>query len=179
MTDRTLDQRFAEAMGQLIGPDFPKQIGLAVSGGGDSMAMLGLAHAWARVWGVGLHVATVDHGLRPESADEAALVARECATLGHSHSTLKWTWDGQGNVQDQARRARLRLLGAWCDGFSHVLMAHTADDVAETFLIRLARGSGVDGLSAMSARRNLDGFDVLRPCLDMTRAELRHYAKTN
>ena len=120
MTDRTLDQRFAEAMGQLIGPDFPKQIGLAVSGGGDSMAMLGLAHAWARVWGVGLHVATVDHGLRPESADEAALVARECATLGHSHSTLKWTWDGQGNVQDQARRARLRLLGAWCDGFSHV-----------------------------------------------------------
>lgn len=178
MTEKTLDQRFAEALGQLIGPDFPKTIGLAVSGGGDSMAMLALAHAWARVWGVQLSVATVDHGLRSESADEAAMVARECAELGHPHRTLRWEWNGKGNVQDQARRARLRLLSEWCDGFSHVLMGHTADDVAETFLIRLARGSGVDGLSAMTPRRNAYGFEIIRPCLEMTRDELRHYVDT-
>ncbi len=170
-----LDQRFAEAMGQLLGPDFPDEIGLAVSGGGDSMAMLTLAHNWTRHWGVGLRVVTVDHGLRPESADEAAMVAAECAALGWPHDTLCWHWDGTGNKMDAARRGRLALIDAWRGSLSHVLMAHTRDDVAETFLMRLARGSGVDGLAAMSARRQVGGMQVLRPCLDMGRAELRHY----
>lgn len=175
----TLDARFAQALGQLLGPDFPSDIALAVSGGGDSMAMLALAHSWARVWGVRLHVVTVDHGLRDESAAEAEMVAAECAALGHAHTTLRWHWDGQGNVMDAARRARLNLIGAWRGEIGHVLMAHNADDVAETFLLRLARGSGVEGLAAMRPRRPvLQGFDVIRPCLDMTRAELRHYART-
>ncbi|WP_300532880.1 tRNA lysidine(34) synthetase TilS [uncultured Mameliella sp.] len=171
----SLDQRFAEAMGQLLGPDFPSEIGLAVSGGGDSMAMLTLAHNWTRVWGVRLRVVTVDHGLRPESADEAAMVAGECATLGWPHTTLRWHWDGAGNKMDAARRGRLALIDEWRGALSHVLMAHTRDDVAETFLMRLARGSGVDGLAAMSARREVGGMQVLRPCLDIGRAELRHY----
>ncbi|WP_370631214.1 tRNA lysidine(34) synthetase TilS [Mameliella sp. CS4] len=162
-------------MGQLLGPDFPSEIGLAVSGGGDSMAMLTLAHNWTRVWGVRLRVVTVDHGLRPESADEAAMVAGECATLGWPHTTLRWHWDGAGNKMDAARRGRLALIDEWRGALSHVLMAHTRDDVAETFLMRLARGSGVDGLAAMSARREVGGMQVLRPCLDMGRAELRHY----
>lgn len=178
MTEQTLDQRFSDAMGQLLGPEFPTEIGLAVSGGGDSMAMLALAHAWTRGWGVRLRVVTVDHGLRAESADEAAMVARECATLGWPHDTLTWHWDGTGNVQDAARRARLDLIGAWCGDLRHVLMAHTADDVAETFLIRLARGSGVEGLAAMQPRRSVGAFDVVRPCLEMDRAELRFYART-
>jgi tRNA(Ile)-lysidine synthase len=71
------------------------------------MAMLALSHDWARHMGVGLWVVTVDHGLRPESAEEAAMVAAECAALGHPHATLRWRWDGQGNLQDAARRARL------------------------------------------------------------------------
>ena len=201
-------------MGQFLGPDFRTDIALAVSGGGDSMAMLGLAHNWARVWGVRLWVVTVDHGLRAASASEAEMVARECAALGHPHATLRWTWDGTGNVMDAARRARLELIDRWRLGLEHVLFAHTADDVAETFLMRLARGSGVDGLSAMqparsvmphgrSLKRALEAhecdqtetppipkrrvagvpaysrnFQVLRPCLDMSRAELRHYART-
>lgn len=173
----TLDARFAGALGQLIGPDFPSEIALAVSGGGDSMAMLALAHNWARVWGVSLRVVTVDHGLRAESAAEAELVARECKALGHPHDTLRWHWDGTGNVMNAARRARLDLIGAWRGTTRHVLMAHTADDIAETFLLRLARGSGVEGLAAMRARRDVaQGFTVIRPCLDMRRAELRHYA---
>ncbi len=137
--------------------------------------MLTLAHNWTRVWGVRLRVVTVDHGLRPESADEAAMVAGECATLGWPHTTLRWHWDGAGNKMDAARRGRLALIDEWRGALSHILMAHTRDDVAETFLMRLARGSGVDGLAAMSARRQVGGMQVLRPCLDIGRAELRHY----
>lgn len=200
----SLDQRFAEAIGAALGPDFPTDIALAVSGGGDSMAMLTLAHNWTRVWGLRLWVVTVDHGLRPEAATEAAMVAEECAALGHPHAVLRWHWDGQGNLMDAARRARLDLINRWRGGISHVLMAHTADDLAETFLMRLARGAGVEGLSAMAPLRrvHLPGpvlplpaadvtgacppqpatraaeFAVLRPCLDMRRAELRHYLRT-
>ncbi|WP_299929591.1 tRNA lysidine(34) synthetase TilS [uncultured Pelagimonas sp.] len=174
-----LDQRFAEAMGQLLGPDFPDEIGLAVSGGGDSMAMLALAHNWTRVWGVKLRVVTVDHGLRPESGDEAAMVAAECKTLGWPHDTRKWQWTGDGNLQDQARIGRLEIFDTWRGNMRHVLVGHTRDDLAETFLMRLKRGSGVDGLSAMLARRDVVGvdghFELLRPCLDMRRSELRHY----
>ncbi len=170
-------------MGQLLGPDFPKDIALAVSGGGDSMAMLALAHNWTQLWGVHLHVVTVDHGLRAESTAEAEMVAKFCADLGWPHTTLRWHWDGRGNVMDAARRARLDLIGGWLEphfpDISHVLMAHTADDVTETFLLRLARGSGVEGLAAMRPRRRTpQGFDVIRPCLEMSRAELRQYART-
>ncbi len=207
--ETSLDQRFAEAMGQLLGPHFPTDIGLAVSGGGDSMAMLYLAHNWTRVWGVRLWVCTVDHGLRPEAAGEAAMVARECAALGWPHATLKWTWDGQGNVMDRARQARLELIDRWCGEVRHVLMAHTEDDVAETFVMRLARGSGADGLAAMDATRRFsgifpcpsltsaevsgvlppsnppgegralgpEGFTVVRPLLEVRRADLRHYLR--
>ncbi len=202
MNDTPLVQRFAEAMGQLLGPDFPSDIGLAVSGGGDSMAMLYLAHNWTHTYGVRLWVATVDHGLRAASAAEAAMVAEECGALGWPHATLRWHWDGQGNVQDRARRARLDLIDRWRGDVRHVLFAHTLDDQAETVLMRLARGSGVDGLSGMRVTRdvvphpmgNVDlapdevsgacpprrnvcaGFRVLRPCLEMHRDELRHYA---
>ncbi|MCR8549335.1 tRNA lysidine(34) synthetase TilS [Salipiger sp. P9] len=142
-------------MGALLGPDFPSAIALAVSGGGDSMAMLTLAHNWAHVWGVRLWVVTVDHGLRPEAAGEVALVAETCAELGHPHALLRWRWDGQGNLMDAARRGRLEMIGRWRGGLAHVLLAHTRDDVAETFLMRLARGSGVDGLSAMAPMREI------------------------
>ena len=194
-----LPRRFAEEMGALIGPDFPSEIGLAVSGGGDSMAMLHLAAPWSRVMGVQLWVATVDHGLRAESAGEAAMVAEACAEMGLPHSTLKWGgWDGTGNLQAAARQARHSLLNQWRGGVAHILFAHTQDDQAETFLMRLVRGSGVEGLSGMTAAQTIHDpaitvaplavenmppkpstrhgdWQVLRPLLTTTRAELRHY----
>ncbi|MEJ6392456.1 tRNA lysidine(34) synthetase TilS [Gymnodinialimonas sp. 2305UL16-5] len=174
----TLPGRFAGQMGQLLGPDFPTAIGLAVSGGGDSMAMLALTHEWARIYGVTLRVATVDHGLRTESAAEAQMVARECADLGHAHDILHWQWNGQGNLQDAARRARLDLIAQWRGDLDHVLFAHTRDDQAETVLMRLLRGSGVEGLSAMAPMREMGGWQVLRPLLQETRADLRHHVTT-
>lgn len=194
-----LPQHFADAMGALLGPDFPTDLGVAVSGGGDSMVMLHLAAGWARIYGIKLWVVTVDHGLRAESAAEAAMVADEARGLGLTHSNLRWEgWDGQGNLQAAARRARLDLIGRWRGVVGHVLMAHTMDDQAETFLMRLARGSGVEGLSAMAGLSRVaqgafmplrmpDGppwpatvqghWHVVRPLLGATRAELRHFAK--
>lgn len=177
MSEDSLQDRFAARMGELLGPEFPAEIGLAVSGGGDSMAMLALAHNWTREMGVGLRVVTVDHGLRPESATEAAMVAEECAALGWPHETLHWAgWSRVGNLQDAAREARLSLIDEWRGDLRDVLFAHTMDDQAETVLQRLKRGSGVEGLSAMAWARALpSGMRVLRPLLGERRDTLRHY----
>ena len=146
-------------------------LGLAVSGGGDSVALLHLAVEA----GLTVEVATVDHGLRPEAADEAAAVAAACAGLGVAHEVLRWHWDGRGNLQDAARRGRLALLSGWAArrGLAGVALGHTRDDVAETFLMRLARDAGVDGLAAMAARREVGGVTFLRPMLGIGRTELR------
>lgn len=151
-------------------------IGVAVSGGGDSMALLHLAHYWAQARGVMVCAATVNHGLRDAAADEAAMVARVCAGLGVAHQTLHWQgWDGRGNLQAEARAARRALLTAWATdlGLTAVLLGHTADDQAETFLMRLARGSGVDGLSGMQPS-DWDGL-FLRPLLPIRRDTLRDW----
>lgn len=149
-----------------------RALGLAVSGGGDSMALLHLA-AEA---GIAARAVTVDHGLRPEAAAEALEVGRVCARLGVPHDILRWEgWDGRGNLMDQARRARLRLISEWARGagLDAVALGHTRDDVAETFLMRLARGAGVDGLAAMRAERRAEGMLWLRPLLGIGREELR------
>ena len=93
----------------------PERIGVAVSGGSDSLALMALLADWAlETAAFELKVATVDHGLRKVSADEAQQVARLAASAGLDHETLRWTgWDGRGNLQDAARRARYDLLADW------------------------------------------------------------------
>ena len=150
-----------------------RRLGVAVSGGGDSLALLYLLKDHG---GPELAAATVDHGLRTEAAAEAAEVARHCAGLGIPHRTLRWDgWDGSGNLQDRAREARFRLLAGWAqaEGLDAVALGHTLDDQAETVLMRLARASGVDGLSAMSDRVTRHGVLFLRPLLKLRRQALR------
>lgn len=161
------------ALRPLAGP-----VGLAVSGGGDSMAMLQLMALAAP--GLALEVVTVDHRLRPEAATEAALVARVSAGLGLSHTLLVWDHATiRGNLMQAAREARYRLIAGWATarGIGTVMLAHTADDQAETFLLGLARASGLDGLVGMRAGWVTGGIRFQRPLLGHGRAELRQFLR--
>jgi tRNA(Ile)-lysidine synthase len=122
-------------------------------------------------------VATVDHGLRAESAAEAAHVARICAARGIAHATLTLNLALGSGVQERARAARYAALGAWCraQGLVALATAHHADDQAETMVMRLNRGAGLRGLAAMRARGVVPGcpdLPLLRPLLGRRRAEL-------
>ncbi len=156
-----------------------KRLGVAVSGGGDSMALLDLMAWHGADKGFSVHAVTVDHGLRPEAADEAALVAEYCAAQGVPHDVLHWTWDRQGNLQAAARDARYQLIARWArkHRISCVALGHTQDDVAETFLLRLSRASGVDGLAAMERRFERYGVNWLRPLLQRQRETWRTYLR--
>ena len=147
-------------------------MGLAVSGGADSLALLLLAH---EALPGRIAAATVDHGLRSASAGEAAMVARACAGLGIPHAVLAVAV-GPGNVQAQARVARYAALADWAAaaGLAALATAHHADDQAETLLLRLNRGSGVAGLAGVRARGLVPGtqLPLLRPLLSFRRADL-------
>ena len=146
---------------------------LAVSGGPDSTALLVMAAEWAG--GPALHAATVDHGLRPESADEAADVGRLAARLGLPHAILRWEGEKpRTSLQARAREVRYDLLTreAARVGAGVVVTAHHLDDQAETVLMRLARGSGLAGLAGMAARARRGPIEIARPLLDMPKAEL-------
>jgi tRNA(Ile)-lysidine synthase len=151
-------------------------LAVAVSGGGDSMALALLADAWARARGGAVTALTVDHGLRPEAAAEAAQVAAWCAARGIAHVILTHTGPvPRSGVQAAARAARYRLLEAWCRAHRvlHLLLAHQRDDQAETVAIREAAGSGLDGLAGMAAISERDAVRLLRPLLEVPRARLR------
>lgn len=166
--------------GRRLAPDEPpRTLGVAVSGGGDSVALLHLALEALAPLGRAVRAVTVDHGLREASAAEAAEVARACAALGVAHDTLRWDGAGRGNLQERAREARRRLIGAWARERSveMVLLGHTADDQAETVLLRLARGSGVDGLAGMPESIRAEGLAWERPLLPVTRAALREWLR--
>lgn len=153
-----------EAITGLIGS---ARIGVAVSGGADSLGMLLLAQA---AYPGQVEAATVDHRLRPAAAQEAAYVAQICAARGIPHATLTVTVPRRGNVSDRARVARYAALGDWSArrGLSWVLTAHHADDQLETIIMRLNRGSGIAGLSGIRARQG----NVARPLLLWRRSEL-------
>ena len=137
------------------------------------MALLVLAHA---CFADRVEVAAVDHGLRAEAREECALVARICAERGLRCEILPVTV-GEGNVQDRARAARYAALGQWAveRELAAVATAHHADDQAETFLMRLNRGSGLAGLAGIRSSTLIDGcpVPVIRPLLDFRKGELR------
>lgn len=155
---------------------------VAVSGGGDSLALMHLLRDWAKRARLDLPaVLTVDHGLQRDSAANARKVLRWARALGLKAHMLAWEGTKpRANIEAEARRARYRLMGDWCrkHGIATLYIGHTRDDVAETFLMRLARGSGLDGLSAMRAvaAYPVPGFEELglvRPLVDFERADLR------
>lgn len=155
--------------------------GLAVSGGLDSLALMHLALEWRKARGGNsprLSVLTVDHGLREGSDSEALAVAQSAEKLGLPYQILRWQpGNKQSRLQEDARQARYDLMAGYAheNGIDALVTAHHLDDQAETLLMRLARGSGPDGLGAMHPRSEWAGIILLRPLLDVPKSELDVY----
>lgn len=172
--DSITGEEFAELMRQVGLEPGGKTVAIGVSGGADSMALILLAAEWGAVRAV-----TFDHGLRPGSGKEAKRVGKWLDARDIAHQVL--THDGklaESNIQAEAREARYAALEKWCraEGIEDLLVAHHQDDQAETFLLRLARGSGVDGLAAMAKIASLPSGvkspRLLRPLLGIPKARL-------
>ncbi len=171
--------RFTEAVDELW-PDEDREgpLGLAVSGGPDSLALLLLA---ARALPGDIAVLSVDHGLRPEAASEVALVKGVCDALDVPFTSARVTVSA-GNLQAKARDARYAALSHWADehGIGAVATAHHADDQAETLLMRLARGSGLAGLAGVRSWSHLPESEtpLIRPLLWARKMELEALVQT-
>jgi tRNA(Ile)-lysidine synthase len=157
-----------------------KALLIAVSGGPDSTALLVMATEWAKRHGkTRIEAATVDHGLRPESANEAKAVGEICARLGVGHRVLQWKGaKPTSRLQERAREARYRLLvdHAKAIGADALMTAHHADDQAETVLFRLLRGSGLAGLRGMDLVTVRDGMTIARPLIRLKKRDLIAFA---
>ncbi|MBJ3786897.1 tRNA lysidine(34) synthetase TilS [Devosia sediminis] len=148
------------------------KLGLAVSGGPDSLALMLLAQRWLETQDNGpeLVVYSLDHALRPEAQDEVAMVLTTAKRLGLEARGLRW--DGakpDSGLQEAARQVRYRLIGQamQADGATLLMTAHHRGDQAETVLMRLAHGSGIEGLKAMVPLSQVEGVAVFRPLLDV------------
>ena len=160
------------------GLTFHSHVALAVSGGSDSTALMWLVRRWAKALKQPpkISVLTVDHGLRPAARDECRQVAAWAENLGLDAHILTWTGKRPASaLQAKARELRYSLLRAWCEthGATALVTAHTLEDQAETFLMRLARGSGIKGLSAMRPDDETGSPLLERPLLATNRAALR------
>lgn len=156
-----------------------ERVVVAVSGGADSVALLHLLWRWRTELGLDLHVAHLNHRLRPEAEEEAAFVRRlaqawglpltvgqrEVACLARSGESL----------EDVARRVRRRFLAEVADavGAAKIALGHHANDQAETVLLHLLRGSGATGLAGMAWQRG----KFVRPLLGVTRTEIEAYCR--
>ncbi|MEZ7880083.1 MAG: tRNA lysidine(34) synthetase TilS [Rhodospirillales bacterium] len=170
--------RFVDAMDRLGPFEYEPHIAIAVSGGGDSIALTYFAHEWARANGGQITVLTVDHGLRSDSRSEAERVGGWINALGITHQILNWQGvKPKSRIQAMARNARYRLMDDWCkdNGVLHLLVAHNENDQAETYLMRKEHGSGPDGLAAMSQILELSHCRLLRPLLAENTQNLRHF----
>jgi tRNA(Ile)-lysidine synthase len=166
---------FALAMQAFAPFESRPSVAVAVSGGPDSLALLLLVDRWARERGgvpLGL---TVDHGLRPDSAAEAAQVGMWARARSIAHTVLHWVGEKpRSGIQNAARQARYRLLTEACAarGILHLALAHHVDDQAETVLFRRERGSGSAGLAGMTASRSLGAVRMIRPLLGWPKSAL-------
>jgi tRNA(Ile)-lysidine synthase len=156
-------------------PVLDNRVAVAVSGGADSLSLCLLADEWARASGREIVALSIDHALRAQSAGECQFVKGTLNAYGIEHHTL--VWEGEkplSGIQAAARQARYQLLQDWCDGegIRDLLVGHHQNDQAETFMMRLVRGSSVDGLSAMKSVSTYGKLRVLRPLLTVPKDAL-------
>ena len=169
-----------QALNQFLQPLRPSSVAVAVSGGADSLALTYITAAWAKQHHIPFKAVTVDHGLRSESKKEAQTVHEWLSQNGIEHCIL--TWIGKKpktRIEEKAREARYALLTDWChqEHIPVLLLAHHADDQMETFFLRLARQSGLDGLCAMPTVLYRQGIAFVRPMLSIHHRDCIHYLK--
>ena len=171
---------FARLLADFEPYDSGRPAAVACSGGADSLSLTLLLRDWCRDQNRPLVALIIDHRLRPESTEEAAQVRQMLVDAGVEAHVLTHTGPvSTRNIQDAARTARYALLLGWCrqHGVRDLFLAHHQEDQAETFLLRLARGSGVDGLSAMRPVEKREGVRLLRPLLSVPKERLRAVAR--
>jgi tRNA(Ile)-lysidine synthase len=169
------DAEFASLLNSVASFEACPRLAVGVSGGADSLALALLASRWARAQGGDVTALTVDHGLRAESAAEAARVGEWLAAHGISHRVLPWVGPKPATgIQAAARAARQDLLLDYCRqaGILHLLLGHQRDDQAETLLLRLAADSGRDGLAAISQIVETADLRIIRPLLEVAHLRL-------
>lgn len=157
--------------------DNQSSFAVAFSGGGDSTALLyWLTQKFGAECVFAVHF---NHGLRSESDAEQQQLAKLCEAWGVTFITDKWQQKPEGNIQQVARKARYQFFAKVCReyNFSCIYTGHNRDDIAENFLMRIARGSGLRGLSAIAEQTEIEGVTVYRPLLEKSRDEIREYLK--
>lgn len=156
-----------------------KTIAVGVSGGSDSLGLVLMAHAELASSGYRIIALTVDHQLRPTSAQEATHVAKIMKAHGIEHYILVWDAEEKpsSGIEEAARKARYNLLEKWCseNNVKFVMTAHHLFDQAETFFMRLYRGSGLNGLCGMREVFRRHNLYILRPLLDTNPSVMRKY----
>ena len=151
-------------------------VAVGVSGGIDSLALTFMLNTWLKSINGKLVAITVNHNLRPEAAHEAKQIGELLRSHDIEHHTLNWQHGKvTSNIQEQAREARLALLTEYCreHNILHLMLAHHAGDVAETMLIKVCRGSGLNGLTGIQPINIINKTRVLRPLLSCSKAQLK------
>jgi tRNA(Ile)-lysidine synthase len=156
------------------------KIAVAVSGGADSMALTLMLQDFAASHSLELHALHVDHNLRNESAKEAIIVQSRLTSHNincHILTSETLIQEMQGNLMQNARMVRYDLMLQYCQAneISYLATAHHMEDVVETFLMRLGRGSGVDGLSSIKSFSQMQNINIIRPLLNISKIELKNY----
>ena len=169
-----MNENFVDFMRKYSG----HKLAVAVSGGVDSVCLV----CWLAAMGLDIVALHVNHGLRAVADDEEQYVQYLCKKLNVPCQTFRWCGEKPANgIEAAARDARYKFMTDWCheNGVNYLVLAHQADDQIETFLMNLGRGSGIYGLAGMQAVSVRDGIQILRPLLDVKRAELVKYCDEN
>ena len=166
------------------GPFSPHStIAIACSGGVDSISLLLMAHKWGQLNQYKIVALHVDHNLRTESAQDSDFVLQTCRTHQIDCHILHWDSANitSSNMQQKARSARYHLLQNWCakNDTINLLIAHHKNDQAETFMLRLERGSGLRGLTCMKMLSYIHQVRIIRPLLSITKNDLQQYLTTH
>lgn len=157
----------------------PKRIVVAVSGGLDSVALLFLLEDFCKKNNIKILSVTVDHKMRENSEKEALLLQKMLSEFGFNHEILEINKDDlpQKNIEAELREKRYDLIYEFClkNDARDVFVGHHQNDLAENFLIRIFRGSQIDGLSAMNEVFEFKNVKIYRPLLCFQKSELKSF----